>query len=109
VDEIVTLAESSGDDRRLVFARLAWPGYTAEIDGQTIPVTTTSSGLIQIDIPEGTSGELHLSWTPPGLWIGVGTALAGIAVWIGLVVIARRRHARDGADAAAEPAQVATD
>jgi hypothetical protein len=67
---------------QLTFARLAWPGYTAEIDGREIPVAPGPNGLLTVDLPEDAEGVLTLTWSPPGALLSlaaVGVALAGVA------------------------------
>lgn len=96
VDEDITVTTAAGTDHRIVFARLAWPGYIAELNGRKLPISTTSAGLLQVTVPDGAQGTIHLSWTPPGLWIGVGAFMIGIMGWIALVLIARRRRRTTG-------------
>jgi hypothetical protein len=54
---------------RLVFARLAWPGYTATIDGQPVEVGNGEAGLITIAVPAG-EHVLELDFRAPGLRLG---------------------------------------
>jgi hypothetical protein len=87
---------SEGDGGSIVFGRLAWPGYTATIDGERVPVETGPAGLVRIEIPEGvTEGTVELRFTPPGLWIGGAAAAVSIVGLIALLLLAaRRRSAR---------------
>ncbi|MDZ7914527.1 MAG: YfhO family protein [Rhodococcus sp. (in: high G+C Gram-positive bacteria)] len=63
------------------FALLAWPGWTAEVDGEPLDVTATDGGLLQVELPQG--GEsVTLEYRPPGT--GIGLALAGIGVLLAL-------------------------
>lgn len=65
----------------LTFARLAWPGYTATLDGQELPITTGPAGLLQVQLPPGTpDGQLELSFTPPGFDVGLVAMGAGLAL-----------------------------
>jgi hypothetical protein len=69
----------------LTFARLTWPGYQAEINGRKVPVREGPAGLLMVDLPDGVdSGELRLSWTPPGFWFGIISAMAGLALALSL-------------------------
>ncbi|PXX53392.1 hypothetical protein DFR70_1273 [Nocardia tenerifensis] len=71
---------SSDQGGRVVFARLAWPGYRASLNGNDIALTTVADTFVAVDIPAGThDAELVLTWRPPGWKIGIATALAGIA------------------------------
>ncbi|MFX0581237.1 hypothetical protein [Nocardia nepalensis] len=89
---------------RIVFARLAWPGYRVSLNGNEIPLGTVAGTFIAIDIPAGTdNGELILTWRPPGWKIGIATALAGLA---GLAMLQwgyPRRRRRDPVPAPEQP------
>lgn len=70
---------------QLTFARLAWPGYRAEVNGRKVPVREDKAGLLMVDLPDGVdSGELELGWTPPGFVAGIVCALLGLALAIAL-------------------------
>jgi hypothetical protein len=85
---------------QLIFARLAWPGYHATVDNREVPVHATSSGLLEVDLPSGlTSGQVRISWEPPG--VSLGLALAGSGVLLALATgviqgIGRRRRRGSG-------------
>ncbi|MGW4774644.1 hypothetical protein ACWEO2_42255 [Nocardia sp. NPDC004278] len=71
---------TSANGGRVVFARLAWPGYRATLDGRDIPYHMVAKTFVAVDIPAGTnSSELILTWRPPGWKVGIATALAAIA------------------------------
>ncbi|WAL66646.1 hypothetical protein ORV05_02175 [Amycolatopsis cynarae] len=75
-----TLSVTSRGDgpRQLVFARLAWPGYRAELNGKELPVTTGPAGLVVVRLPAGSpGGQVTLHWTPPGLLTGFVFAAVG--------------------------------
>ncbi|MBP2322289.1 hypothetical protein JOF56_002674 [Kibdelosporangium banguiense] len=75
----------SGGRAELTFARLNWPGYRAEVNGKRVPVREGPAGVMVVDLPEGVeSGELRLSWTPPGFLLGIGSAIAGLALALAL-------------------------
>jgi len=85
---------------RILFARLAWPGYTAMVDGRAVDIVDGPSGLLVVDVPAG-AGTLVLTHTPPGLRLGMAAAAAAGAVvlaqtglWLWLL---RRGRARSGA------------
>lgn len=89
--ESVRFTTTGQGSRRLVFARLAWPGYQARVDGREIPVMTGPAGLLAVDLPPGvTAGELTLNWTPPGLWTGAGIAALATLGALTLSVVTRR-------------------
>lgn len=95
--EVVEVVAGDGDDRVVTFSRLAWPGYSASIDGEPVPVQTSSVGLLQVEVPAGAEGELRIAFTPPGLGVGLAAAGLGVAGLVLLVVLAaRRRRPRSG-------------
>ena len=63
----------------MTFARLAWPGYTARVDGTEVPVRQGPAGLLTVDVPAGAHG-LALSWSPPAIGISLASALLGLAL-----------------------------
>jgi hypothetical protein len=83
----------------VVFARLAWPGYTATVGGRPVDVEDGPAGLVTVDVPAG-SGTLELRHTTPGLQAGVlaaSGAAAAVLVQSGLWLWQRRRsQARRG-------------
>jgi hypothetical protein len=108
--EVEVLADASSPRRetvryrsdgpgRMLFARLAWPGYTATVDGRPVDVEDGPAGLVAVDLPGG-DGTLELRHTTPGLGLGlIAAAAAGAAVVLqsGLWLWQRRRsQARRG-------------
>ncbi|MFJ4657485.1 hypothetical protein ACIP5Y_40000 [Nocardia sp. NPDC088792] len=70
---------TSDSGGRLIFSRLAWPGYRLTLDGKSVPFTTVAKVFVAVDIPAGTKGAvLDLTWRPPGWKIGIGSAAAGL-------------------------------
>lgn len=81
----------------LTFARLNWPGYTAQVDGREVPVTTGPAGLLQVELPEGVDeGELTLEWTPPGFTAGLALGAAGLVGALVLALFGRRWKRQGG-------------
>jgi hypothetical protein len=68
-----TVEYRADEGGRLVMARLAWPGYTATVDGREIDVEDGPAGLVVLDVPAG-EHTLVLSYEPPGLRLGVAAA-----------------------------------
>ncbi|AUS78678.1 hypothetical protein C1701_10215 [Actinoalloteichus sp. AHMU CJ021] len=107
-DEVVgrsgELVDFTRDDpsapTRLTFARLAWPGYSASVDGAPVPTRTGPDGLLQVELPAGMDGgSLELRWNAPGLGLGMGLLAAGLVLTAGLVLVTtthRRRRRRSG-------------
>jgi hypothetical protein len=93
-----------GPGGTVTFARLAWPGHTARLDGVPVPVRQGPAGLLTVDVPAG-AHELTLAWSPPGFRLGVGSALLGLVLALGHVAAraAGRRRRPPSAPAAAPP------
>lgn len=89
--EALQVATTDGDTT-LVFARIAWPGYTATLDGERVPTEIGPAGLLTMVLPEGSEGELVLSFTPPGLYAGLVIGAVGVAILVACVVLAVRRR-----------------
>ncbi|MCO6504407.1 MAG: hypothetical protein J6568_03195 [Snodgrassella sp.] len=70
----------------LIFPRLWWYGYTAKINGQSLPVTSDKSGLlVQVNVPPSATGILKLSYFPVTwryVWFLPLLALAGLGVLV---------------------------
>ncbi|MGW4356107.1 hypothetical protein ACWELJ_28875 [Nocardia sp. NPDC004582] len=90
------LRVSSADGGRLVFARLAWPGYRVTLGGHEIGVRTVANIFVGVDIPPGTAdADLVVEWRPPGWKIGIAAALAGLLGLAALQWAYRRDHRQD--------------
>jgi hypothetical protein len=106
--ESVTVRAGTGG--RLVFARLAWPGYTATLDGEPVDVRDGPAGLLAVDVPAGRH-DLEIAFRSPGL--AEGADVLAVAALLSLVqsagwIVARRRGQRsvappDDARARLEP------
>ena len=86
-------ADASG---QIGFARLAWPGYTVNVNGVAQDLEEGPAGLITVDVPAGTS-EVSLSFTPPGLKLGLAAMAAGwaLALLLGILhAVASSRRSR---------------
>ncbi|HEX5405724.1 MAG TPA: hypothetical protein VFX16_25905 [Pseudonocardiaceae bacterium] len=80
--------QSSGAAGELTFARLAWPGYTATVDGQQATVRTGPSGLLVVELPAGVrAGQVALSWSPPGSPVSFVALLLGALLAFGLALL----------------------
>lgn len=69
---------TADDAGRVLFARLAWPGYSATVDGDEVPVIDGPAGLVAVPVPAG-EHTLVLDYEPPGLRAGAFAA-AGAAL-----------------------------
>jgi hypothetical protein len=94
-----------GPGGTLTFARLAWPGYTARIDGAAAPVRQGPAGLLTLDVPPG-AHAVTLAWAPPAFAPALGAALLGLALAVGQAlgrVLRRRRREPPGPGVPARP------
>ncbi|WP_210480571.1 hypothetical protein [Naasia sp. SYSU D00948] len=104
--ERVDLQAPSGGT--VTFARLAWPGYTARVDGSPVDVERTDEGLVQIEVPAGAQ-RLELTYATPGVLVGGAATVAALLAAAVLGLVWRRRRggntpaAEDTSRAAAVP------
>jgi len=70
--------EKNPDGGRLIFARLFWPGYKASFNGEPLEVIAHRGFLVAIDLPANATGQLKIWFRPPGLFLGLGAATAGL-------------------------------
>ncbi|MFE3289625.1 hypothetical protein [Rhodococcus sp. NPDC059234] len=88
--ETVQYTGSGGD---IVFTRLAWPGYTATVNGQPVDAVAGWHGLLKVSVPAG-PGELRIEFRAPGQRLGIAAFALGTAVALvqGVAVAVRRRR-----------------
>ncbi|MFD4959968.1 hypothetical protein [Microbacterium sp. NPDC058389] len=83
----------SDEAARIVFSRLAWPGYT--VQGAT-QAASADGFLLTVTVPAGYDGEVTAAFRPPGLTLSlllIAASATGIVAWtIALAVIRRRRE-----------------
>jgi hypothetical protein len=102
VGETVEFTREGSGASELTFARLAWPGYSATVNGAPVPVEEGPAGLLVVELPEDAQdGTLTLSWSPPGTTVSIAaTALGAVAtIALGVMEHRRRRAATDEHDA----------
>jgi hypothetical protein len=100
VDDIATargerVELAGGPGGTLTFARLAWPGYTARVDGAEVPVRQGPVGLLAVDVPPG-PGVVELAWSPPAFGASVAAALLGAVLAVGHAAVRVVRRKRSG-------------
>lgn len=84
---------TSTDGGQVVFARLLWPGYRISLNGREIETRTVDDIFVAADIPPGTTdGDLVVTWRPPGMHLGIATAVTGLAGIVILQVLYLRRR-----------------
>lgn len=79
----------------VVFSRLAWPGYSASVNGVAVPVREGPAGLLTVDVPAGTA-VLEVVFESPGLRLGrIAAMVAGLVVLtMSFLGVVSRRRAR---------------
>ncbi|APE37005.1 hypothetical protein BOX37_27210 [Nocardia mangyaensis] len=95
-----TARVSSETGGRVTFARLAWPGYRATLDGRDLDVEALDDIFVSVTIPPGTeNAHLEVTWRPPGMYLGA-TILALGLTGIGLLHwwFVRNRRRPESAD-----------
>ncbi|WP_312037015.1 hypothetical protein [Nocardia flavorosea] len=102
-----TVRVTSEHGGRVTFARLAWPGYRAELDGREHDYEALDDIFVSVQIPPGTeNAELMITWRPPGMYLGLATfvlGLIGIGVLQLLYIRNRPRPRHEPEDPKSEP------
>jgi len=78
--------------RTLVFARVWWPGYSATLAGQPLPVQPWRGALVRLDLPPGAQGRLHLQYEPVSWRFTRWSPVAGLVLAVGVGLALRRRE-----------------
>ncbi|ORI27250.1 hypothetical protein BJI47_02470 [Rhodococcus sp. 1168] len=90
---------SSPTGGSVVFARLAWPGYSATLNGEPLQTKGLGDIFLYVDLPAGTdNADLSMSFRPPGQRLGLVGVAGGVLLLAVLVVfdLRRRRPRRAG-------------
>lgn len=91
---------TGADGGALLFSRLAWPGYTAAVDGQDTEVEANTQGLIEVPLPAGvTDAAVTLRFDVPGYEVAIPLLVLGVA-GAGVQAAAWERARRRGASRA---------
>jgi hypothetical protein len=94
------------DGGLVALRELAWPGWTAELNGRPIPVPFLSNILVGLRLPAGSSGTLTVEYHAMEtghvvlLFAVAASSLAGAVAW----VLLQRRRARRWDPSEIEPA-----
>lgn len=90
--EVVRFDRVGPGPGRLVFARLAWPGYRAKVGTVDATVREGPAGLLEVDLPAHVSGSggLDITWQAPGSSAGLALAAAGCSMAILLGLLQKR-------------------
>nr|WP_279162941.1 hypothetical protein [Rhodococcus erythropolis] len=83
----------------VTFALLAWPGWSATVDGQTVETKASPGGLLQVDLPPSaeSGSTLTIEFSPPGSTFGWTVAGVGLLLALsqGAWAFRRRRSGQD--------------
>jgi hypothetical protein len=96
--EDLAFGVQSADGGTVLVDRLAWPGYSATMNGETLDITQGPYGLMMVEIPPGADGQVVIRYAVPGLPLGLGLAGAAVAamtLYQVIEVTARRRKKDD--------------
>ncbi|MCC7077601.1 MAG: YfhO family protein [Acidimicrobiia bacterium] len=86
-------------DSYLVVSEAWFPGWSATVDGEAVPVGRTDAVLLGLPLPKGRY-EVVLGYQPPGLPLGASISaftVLGLGAWIAARAITRRRARADRA------------
>ncbi|MGC9268875.1 hypothetical protein [Acidiphilium sp.] len=80
---------------RLLRLEAYYPGWHARIAGRAVPIERTESIFQSVALPAGRS-KVRFFYRPPFIRISCAMALAGLAMWLGLMLasVLRARRAR---------------
>jgi hypothetical protein len=94
--EVVTVSNPGASAATVVFARIAWPGFTATADGAELPVGAYQGALVSVEVPAGFSGEVELSYFPRSwkwaLPVSAAAAIGGILIIVVALLRSRTRR-----------------
>lgn len=100
-DTLERLRVSTDRDGGLLFARLAWPGYAATVNGAPATVRANGMGLLEVMLPAGLKdAEVVVQYKVPGFTVGVpllfGAVVAAAALGAVVALRDRRNRSRNG-------------
>ena len=88
----MSFSVAAGQDGYVILDRIAWPGYRVELDGRPLDTETIPFGLMRVDLPAGSEGQVTVEYTVPGLRAAGVVALGGMVVALVYQLLWRRRH-----------------
>ncbi len=89
--EIVYSLQSEGPSLALLSEIWVPEGWSAELNGEEVPILRANHLLRAVALPEAGSHELILRYTAPGWHAGLAISLAGFLLCGGLLLADRRR------------------
>jgi len=82
---------TSAEGGALLFSRLAWPGYTATVDGEQVVVESSSEGLLEVSLPADlVDADVVVQFRVPGYPIAIPLLIVGVTVAAVQAVAVRR-------------------
>lgn len=94
--EALRVVRTEAAAQTIVFARTAWPGYRAMLDGTPVAVRSHADFLVAVDLPPGQgNSELVLSFAPAGFEAGritAGAAALALLIYAAFLHGAIRRR-----------------
>jgi hypothetical protein len=89
--EDVMISRRNGSGDKIIFSRIAWPGYYAEFAGRPVRVTTRDDFLLAVDLPDGhEAGKLTLRYRPPLFLPSLFVCLFGFLILLAGLLGGRR-------------------
>ncbi|WP_179404325.1 hypothetical protein [Burkholderia guangdongensis] len=83
----------SDQPRRLIFSRITWPGYHADLNGVPLSVGNWDDVLVSVDLPQKSEGRLHLYYQPVSWHYTRWGILLGVLLTVGTAfLLGRLRH-----------------
>jgi len=78
-------------------------GWTAYVDGEEVEITPLADALIAFELEEG-KHDILLKYTPKGFTKGLVISLAGLAIFVGLIVFSFMKKKKSKENEITEPA-----
>lgn len=88
-EDIGIVTARRGGPAVIAFMRPYFPGYRATFNGHAIPVENYVGVIPSVRLPAGAHGALELTYSPDSLRVGASVALAGLGIWVALLVMWR--------------------
>jgi len=82
----------------LVVTETWMPGWSAEVDGQPLPILRGNRAQQVIPLPRSGPHQIVLSYQPPGLRLGMTVSASTAFVWSILIVFSLRKNGRSSDD-----------
>jgi len=87
--EEVVVAVEADTPAYLVLTDSFYPGWTAAVDGQRVPIYKADLAFRAVAVPSG-EHQVVFRYVPTSFWWGVGISVAAMLLCMGLLVVRRR-------------------